>query len=251
MIIDSFIFNDELEMLSFRLKYLWDVVDKFVIVEADNTFSGKEKSFNFSNGDFKWAMDKIVYFPIRIDTDANPWVVEHRQRRAIIDACHGFSDIDILMLSDIDEIPSTQAVEFRRDNALLYPLTCDQLVIPYKLDFCREDIGWRGTIMCDLGYAREMGTQTLRNMRQQFSPFPQGGWHLTYFGGLEQIVSKVKSYSHQENNKEEFLEGGHISKCIETGSSLFKENAATGMTRVDKSFYPTNFIDKAPEGWWL
>ena len=40
IIVDSFIFYNELDMLEFRLTELNDVVDYFVIVEATHTFSG-------------------------------------------------------------------------------------------------------------------------------------------------------------------------------------------------------------------
>lgn len=37
MIIDCFIFNDEYKLLEYRLKMLYYIVDKFVIVEARQT----------------------------------------------------------------------------------------------------------------------------------------------------------------------------------------------------------------------
>lgn len=266
MIIDSFIFHNESDMLEFRLKLLWDVVDKFVIIEADRAFSGKIKPFNFITDKhrFDWAKEKIVYMPINVDVfdlnlDAPPpekwdddhfsWRIENRQRTAIIDACKYFSNTDILMVSDCDEIPSAQAVEFRKNNNLMYPMTCDQFIIPYKLNYMRPDMGWRGTVMCDLSYARQVGTQTLRNERQRYSPFPKGGWHLSYFGGADMIRNKIECFAHQEINRDEFKDIDHINDCIKWGKSLLKEDVSLDI--IDASFYPQYFLDKVPKEWWL
>ena len=66
MLIDSFLFFQELKLLKIRLDYLYDVVDKFIIVEAVESFSGKEKGFIFEENKklFNKYMDKIVYFKI-------------------------------------------------------------------------------------------------------------------------------------------------------------------------------------------
>ena len=42
-IIDCFIFYNELDLLTYKLNVLNDIVDYFVLVEATHTFIGKEK----------------------------------------------------------------------------------------------------------------------------------------------------------------------------------------------------------------
>ena len=172
MIIDACLFFQEYDMLEFRLKYLWDVVDRFVIVESDRTFSGERKTLNFFNNKdrFQWAMDKIVYYPVEIDvtgldfsikpdeydTEAPQWKVEAQQRDAIIDACEKFSDEDILMVSDCDEIPATQVVEFRRDNDIQNPFTCQQWISVYSLNYlCPTPWGGRWCVILGMPAIRE------------------------------------------------------------------------------------------------
>src|SRR5690349_5866919 len=105
MIVDSMIFNDEFDMLEFRLKLLWDHVDKFVICEANRTHSGKLKPFYLSDSEaeyrFGWASEKIVrisvnidisnldlnYMPKEYEPNAPQWKIENWQRNAILDAC--------------------------------------------------------------------------------------------------------------------------------------------------------------------
>lgn len=264
MLIDAIIFNNENDMFEFRLKTLFPVVDKFVVVEATVTHAGEMKPLLFDQNRFSWAKEKLIYYPTKIETfdlnldyvpkeyepDAPQWKIENRQREKILEACKYFQGNDILMLSDCDEIPSREVVAFRRENNLLYPLTCDQRIVPYKLNYVSEHMGWRGTMMCDLAFARACGVQHLRNNRASYSPFPNGGWHFSYFGGAEQINRKILSFAHQELNRPEFTNLGHIEAAIATGGSLFGE-VPPDFLRVEKDFYPQYILDNAPAGWWL
>jgi len=45
LVIDAFLFFNELELLKTRLEYLGDSVDYFIIIEANIDFSGKKKIF--------------------------------------------------------------------------------------------------------------------------------------------------------------------------------------------------------------
>ena len=47
MIIDCFLFFRELRLLEIRLEYLYDLVDKFIIVESIESFTGEYKGFIF------------------------------------------------------------------------------------------------------------------------------------------------------------------------------------------------------------
>lgn len=266
MILDSCLFHDEYEMLTFRLKYLWDTVDFFVIVEADRSFSGRKKPLNFFNNRYRyqWAMDKIVYHPVAIDVTgldfsykpeaedrtAPQWKVEFQQRNAIIEACKDFSDDDILMMSDCDEIPTKQVVEFRKTNQIQNPFVCNQRLVVFYLNFIRQDIGWNGTIVSTLKQAREITTQGLRDMRMGLSPMPHGGYHFSYFGSAEQIKKKIQSYSHQELNKEEYLDIKKIGELTSQGKGIFPDKGQP-LVKVGAEFYPVEMIKLFPPDWWI
>ena len=51
-IYDCFIFHNEIDLLELRLNILNDVVDKFIIIEGDTTFSGIKKESNFLKNKF-------------------------------------------------------------------------------------------------------------------------------------------------------------------------------------------------------
>jgi beta-1,4-mannosyl-glycoprotein beta-1,4-N-acetylglucosaminyltransferase len=266
MIVDTFMVNNEMDMMEFRLRYLYDYVDRFVVVEADHTHSGNPKGFNVMENleRFEWARDKLSFYLVNIKTegldfsikpkefdfDAPQWRVENQQRNAIADACKDFADDDIIMMSDCDEIPSRHVVKFRRENKIEHPFACDQRIVAFYLDYTRLDIGWRGTIMSTLKQMREYTPQGLRNLRIKLSPMPHGGWHFTFFGGAEQIRKKIQSYAHQEMNKDEYLDLNKIEELTKRGKGIFPDSGQP-LKKVGKEFYPQDLLELVPEGWWV
>lgn len=259
-------FHNELDMLEFRLKYLYDYVDKFIIVEADRTHSGNLKGFNFiENFDrFEWAREKIIFRVVNINTEgldfsykpkefdfnAPQWRVENMQRNAIADACKDFAEDDIIMMSDCDEIPSRYVVNFRKNNKIEHPFACDQRIVAFYLDYTRDDIGWRGTIMSTVKQMREYTPQGLRNLRIKLSPMPHGGWHFTFFGGAEQIKKKIQAYAHQEMNQEEYLDLNKIDELTKQGKGIFPD-AGQPLRKVGADFYPADLLQYVKPEWWV
>jgi len=125
MVIDIFPFFNELDLLEIRLNILNDYVDKFVICEATETFSGKPKPLYFKENEERFAKwkDKIVHyvvddFPndkeiydkaIKSPNTGNKehwWVREFYQKESAIKALSFCKEDDIIMVSDVDEIPN-------------------------------------------------------------------------------------------------------------------------------------------------
>lgn len=261
MIIDSFLFFQEYDMLEFRLRMLYDHVDKFVIVESDTTYSGNKKSYNFWEHEkrYKWAREKIIYHkfspdvdgldfgyrPKEYEPDAPQWKVEYQQRNAIIQACKEFNDSTIIMVSDCDEIPSREVVEFRKTNALVYPMSCQQQVSAFNLNYIC-DIDWRGTTIATLDHARSVSIQGMRDMRNRYSVMPNAGWHLSYFDTPENIKYKIQSFSHAEYNNDDCL--SKVDDAVKNGSPIFPGSSAA--RRADKNEYTDYFLNLAPKDWW-
>ena len=114
MIYDCFSFFNELDLLEIRLNVLKDVVDKFVLVEAGETHSGKTKPLYFKENESRFAAfrDRIIYvcierFPDVCTTD---WARENYQRNAIADGLKGAKDDDVVLVSDLDEIPRPEKI---------------------------------------------------------------------------------------------------------------------------------------------
>ena len=124
MLIDTFLYYNEEELVELRLKYLNNIVDYFVVIEADVTHQGNKKGWNFPkilNNQLKSYSNKIQYHQVNIDLEESKksfgwidentkggqsWKIENMQRDFIKDACQKFSPTDIIIISDSDEIAS-------------------------------------------------------------------------------------------------------------------------------------------------
>ena len=60
---------DEDLVLEIRLNTLYDYVDQFIIVEAKQDHSGKQKKLNFDINKFSKFKDKIIYIVLEILPD--------------------------------------------------------------------------------------------------------------------------------------------------------------------------------------
>jgi hypothetical protein len=158
MIVDAFPFYNELEVLDIRCAELRDVVDLFVLVEAGQSFSGKEKPFHFAENKARFAAYPIhhVVMPMYPPEMTSAWDREHWSRdvvAVVLREMHA-APTDILMISDVDEIP--RASEVRRYAAKLqtdpagtfYGFRQD---LSYYYVNCRCDEEWFGTKMIRFG----------------------------------------------------------------------------------------------------
>ena len=115
MIYDCFLSLNELDLLEIRLNELDEVVDIFVIVEFNRTFSNIPKSYYYDDNKnrFKKFHKKIRHFRLdpshRMGTDF--WTNQYYQReqmgRGLIDC----RENDWVIFSDIDEIPNLKSID--------------------------------------------------------------------------------------------------------------------------------------------
>lgn len=125
-IFDCFTFYNEIELLKIRLEILNPYVDKFVIVELNKTHRGIDKDLNFKKhiNEFLKYMDKIIYIvPDKVPDykGEGDWTIENFQRNSIMLGLKECQPDDIIMISDLDEIPNPQI--FKDCSAVKYHLS--------------------------------------------------------------------------------------------------------------------------------
>lgn len=241
MIIDTCIFAGELEMLEFRMKILDPVVDHFVVVQNRWTHQGQPRELvklNVSEKIHSWAFD--------IQGGA-PREIEINHRNAIAIACLNFKDDDMVILSDVDEIPSRESVAMMREVEM--PRDC-------PLDFYYYRLNWKrpekcSLIMSTIKHLRQVGGEEFRSLRGSFPSIgtEPSGWHLSYFGGTEAIQKKLTSFCHPEFNRPEFLDKDWLEECQWEGKGLLK--CGTKFLKSNPDDFPQYFLDAAPTDWWL
>jgi beta-1,4-mannosyl-glycoprotein beta-1,4-N-acetylglucosaminyltransferase len=256
-IIDCFIFANEVELLKYRLAVLYNVVDKFVIVEAKHTFSGieKELSYNKNKKLFQKYEDKIIHIVVDLPykqpdidyTTDQQWQNEYTQRNAIM---QGLVQIelapeDIIIISDADEIPDPDNLKKVKEvDPGFTALRLEQDYYYYNLSSKFVD-RWYYAVMIKYGYLMEnrLTPQECRHA-PRFGIFNKGGWHLSYFGDVSFIQKKIRSFSHQQYNKEEYTNDENIKNCIKNSTDLFhRDNKYHSMVKVpiaENTYLPPN-----------
>ena len=259
MLIDSFLFFNETELVELRIKYLEKIVDCFVVVEANITHQGKKKEWNFSkllNGSLKEFSNKIRYHQLKIDPEKikneESWIIDnikgddaHRidnfQRNYIKTACKDFSNEDILIISDVDEIPSKTKLEFIKSCNFneIAPIVFEQHLFHIDCNFLRLE-SWRGSIVTTMKVCKAYSPHQLRRARNRISHFSDAGWSFSSFGGPKKIKEKFEAFAHKEYNNNDFKDPDHIMRCQKTGTDLFKRNIKT--KKINKNFFPNDLL---------
>ena len=108
---DCFSYLDEDLLLELRLNILNKYIDYFVIVEGNKTWQNNIKKFRFDINKFKKFKKKIIYIQVSDMPDGdNPWVRENFQRNCIERGLSRSSEDDLIIISDLDEIPNPDAI---------------------------------------------------------------------------------------------------------------------------------------------
>ena len=223
MIIDCFPFFNEFDILQIRFEELYDVVDYFVIVEADHTHTGKPKPWNFEENKFRYSQyaSKIIYIQVTdMPNSVNPWENENYQRNAISRCFEKFKDDDIILISDFDEIPNSKVIIEIKNGKLVPPFRIGMYFYNYNFN-CRVYPDWvTGTVVFKLGDIRDQHPQKLRFAEIPFLHL--GGWHFSWFGDEEYCKNKIRNFVHQELNNESVIK--NFSNRMKTFSDYFSES---------------------------
>lgn len=242
MIIDCFLFFNEMDLLEIRLNELRDVVDMFVLIEANETFSGKPKPLYYDRDKQRYNGFPIchVVIPKYPDEFTNAWERENYTRDYLMKAINDLncSPNDIVMLSDIDEIPRKETVQSIA-NELKGVLAGRCYVLKQQLSYyyvnCISDEPWLGTVIARLGDIPASFSE-LRHAREEQAILLNGGWHFSYLGGADRIREKIEAYSHVEFNTPEFTNTRYINQCINEGRNLFKRDIPMRYKPLDDTF---------------
>lgn len=213
---DCFTFFNEVELLELRLATLYDYVDFFVIIEAASTFTGKDKPYNFKFPE-KYA-DKIRYIQIGKLRDRDPWQNEFTQRNAIMQGLYDARPNDIILVSDVDEIPNPAAIEQGKKHETF---TLEQELFYYYVN-CKQEQIWYGTMGIRYGLLAKKSPQWLRNKRgDKINIIHGGGWHYSFLGDAQRISEKLNAFAETQVNTGDINNPDNIARCLATGEDLF------------------------------
>lgn len=210
LVIDTFPFNNEMDMLQCRLEEMYDAVDFFVAVEADVDHQDHAKPYHLSDNRAQfdaWAEKLIIIRATGLPTladDPDPWARELAQREFAMDALRQINartelkPTDIILHGDVDEVCRSLAVKNVRANGGF--VTFEQRLHCFAVDWLHPD-PWGGTVAAqvkDFAAQGQWPFQKLRNTRNYNVAIPDAGWHLSWLGGKEAALKKLGSFCHPE-----------------------------------------------------
>ncbi|MDE7184375.1 MAG: glycosyl transferase GT17 family protein, partial [Lachnospiraceae bacterium] len=233
MIYDCFQFFNELDILKIRLHVLDPVVDRFVISEATETFSGLKKPLYYEENKAMFAefQDKIIHVVVDDTPEGGTHERDTFQKNAVTRGLAGCTDDDIVIFSDLDEIPNPDKIReilqnFQEDKIyhfaqrLFYCYLNMEEVSGSLLSYAGEFEGvarkkWIGTKMLSYKLLREqnllLGELRFPERKEIGVRVENGGWHFGYMGGhgekdiRKRVQEKVVSAAHQEYNSKHVL----------------------------------------------
>ncbi|KAL2918968.1 hypothetical protein HK105_201238 [Polyrhizophydium stewartii] len=223
--VDAILFSVEVDLLEIRIRELYDVVEKFVVLETNSTFTGLPKAFTFEQHRerFAFAADKIVYKKVHVrplgpKEDPFRLEVDHRVHmgEALKDADVGLARGDWVIMTDVDEIPSWHTVRLMRScKGIPSPLHLQLRNYIYSFEFFVDMGSWRAKMVrFPTGYAHYRASDVM---------LADAGWHCSFcFRRIADFVFKMVAFSHADRlTSKAQLDPARIQKIVCEGSDIF------------------------------
>ena len=253
-IYDCFMFYDEDVILDLRLNILNEYIDYFVIVESKFFHNGKERKLRFDIKKYTKFRDKIIYIIqdnqpsgiqeiLKSDDEGtisakeinNALLRENSQRNLISQGLKMAADNDLILISDVDEIPNLEKVKLKETKNEILMFVQD--IFYYKLNRYLPNFQWFGTKGCLKKNLKS--PQWLRNIKNKKYSFLRidtffsdkkyinkkfinhGGWHFSNLKNAEDLELKLKSYLHHRDYEVEELGKTKIKELMKTNETIY------------------------------
>ena len=253
--IDCFMYFDEDMILDMRLNILDKYVSNFIICEANFNHNGTNRKLKFDINKFSKFKEKIIYIPLEeqpknlreiLNSDNqsiknskildNALLRENFQRNFLKSKIKNFHDEDLIIISDVDEIPNLENFTYKAKITFF-----EQKMFYYKLNLLHKNFKWYGSKITKKKHLKS--PQWLRNIKSRKYPFwridilfsmkkynninfiENGGWHFTNIKSAEKIDYKMKNFLHHLEYEESGLGVEEIRKIISEKKVFYDHNA--------------------------
>ncbi|XP_044465056.1 uncharacterized protein LOC123195436 isoform X2 [Mangifera indica] len=224
-VFDAVLFSNEADILTIRWKELYPYITQFVLLESNSTFTGLPKPLLFSSNRhrFDFVEPRLTYGVIggRFKKGENPFVEEAYQRVALDQLLRiaGIEDDDLLIMSDVDEIPSAHTINLLRWCDNIPPILHLQLRnYLYSFEYFVDSKSWRASV-----HRYRLGKTRYAHFRQTDLLLSDSGWHCSFcFRHINDFIFKMKAYSHNDRIRfSHYLNPKRIQDVICNGADLY------------------------------
>ena len=212
---DAFLLNNEELLLRTRLELLGQVVDHFVIVESETTFTGRPRELLLPRlEDLPVEGERITHVVVHDEEtrDERPSLRQAIQRDAILRGLECARDQDLVLISDLDELPRPEVVE-RLATSLEGPVALGMRFSFYRVNLVARE-PWtkaRAIRRADL-----MSPETLRR-NKRLPVVEDAGWHISYLGDESFAAEKLANSKATRFSGPRWSSPIHVRRCIRLG----------------------------------
>jgi len=227
-VFDCTTFYSEHLMMDVRFNILNDYVDKFIVCESTYSHSGDKKKLNFDINNYPKFKNKIIYIiideePKDIIGKKNGLATPSEKRsdslkrielsyNYMINSIQSASENDLIILSDNDEIPNLDSIQFKRSNKDIFIFK--QLFFYYKFNLFYDLVPWYGSKAAKK--KKLISMSWLRHLKNKKYPLwrldtlfsskkysnldiiENGGWHFTNLMTPEKLYEKLTNFGHHD-----------------------------------------------------
>ena len=273
-IYDCFMYFDEDLLLDLRLNCLDKYVKKFIITEATYTHNGSKKKLQFDINKFSKFKDKITYLVVdeepknifkldKHDSEEkrgkklilNGMARDYYQRESLKKGLTNLSGEDLILISDLDEIPNLDNLDINKINNNI--IIFEQKMFYYKFNLLYEDFIWQGSK--GVKNKNFLSPQWLRNIKGKIYPkwrldtlfskkkysniyfVKNGGWHFSCIRTPESLQKKLRNFAHHYEFEESGLKVNDLTKMINEHRAVYdyqvdmKKNKWIGQKQLSKA----------------
>ena len=272
---------DEDNVLDLRLNILDKYVDYFVIVESVFTHRGDKRKLRFNLNKYEKFKNKIIYLtydkePENIseilnedskDERSKKYIFnaiyrENGQRNFIINGLKNANDEDMILISDVDEIPNLENIQLNRIIQKIILFRQDMFY--YKFNLKLPGLIWTGTKACKKKYLSS--PQWLRNIKDKKFPIyridtlfskskymnikfiDNGGWHFSNIKTAADIEHKLKSYLHHVEYDENPIHVDKIKEIMNNKKAIYDLKIDKRLNKIGEGSklekYPLDMLPK-------
>jgi len=191
----------------------------------------------------------------------NGYIWDHFQRNKIIDGLKDCEPNDIVIISDLDEIPNLKNICFSKINEKI--IFFRQKILFYKFNLLYKNRFWFGSRACKKKYL--LSPQWIRDIKhKKYNPLRidlllskkkyfdilhinNGGWHYTNLKSAGDIYKKLRNYAHYREFELSKVKLKDIKKIIKNKIAIYnhevdqRENKFNGgikLSKFKKRYWP-------------
>ena len=257
---DLFMINTELEWMEVRIGELASEVDYFVVLESKVDFKDRPKPLYVQENWHRFAKwhHQIIHHVLNTTDNpmgkkSDPWGREHFSRNAMLTQV--FPTLsgpaqphmgDVIVVSDVDEIPRPEIIKSLRNCQFPRRLTLRTTYYRYSFQWLLREEEW---IHPQATYWK--GNETVRpealRMGKKDGEVLHAGWHCSScLSTFKEMAKKIDSFSHNELNRPEFKNPKNMLKRVREGRDPYERPAKT-YDRIDNNRDIPQYIVKHPK----